>query len=88
MINTIINITKAKQTSCSFELFSQGMKKKLKNKKVTHRLVKTFPCVPSFPLSLQMGSWAGNFAMKIAHRAFPSDVFLSLMAAGAVVKSG
>ncbi|XP_037794702.1 indole-3-acetaldehyde oxidase-like [Penaeus monodon] len=35
-----------------------------------------------------MGSWSGNFAMKIAHRAFPSDVFLSLMAAGAVVKSG
>ncbi|ROT64737.1 hypothetical protein C7M84_017304 [Penaeus vannamei] len=35
-----------------------------------------------------MGSWAGNFAMKMAHKGFPSDVFLSLMAAGAVVKSG
>ncbi|XP_042858609.1 indole-3-acetaldehyde oxidase-like [Penaeus japonicus] len=35
-----------------------------------------------------MGSWAGNLAMKMAHRDFPSDVFVSLMAAGAVVKSG
>ncbi|XP_042860846.1 xanthine dehydrogenase/oxidase-like [Penaeus japonicus] len=32
-----------------------------------------------------LGSWAGNLGMKLTHREFPSDIFINLLGAGAVI---
>ncbi|XP_042212779.1 indole-3-acetaldehyde oxidase-like [Homarus americanus] len=35
-----------------------------------------------------MGSWGGNIAAKVLHPEFPSDIFLGLLVAGAVITTG
>ncbi|XP_069995409.1 xanthine dehydrogenase/oxidase isoform X1 [Penaeus vannamei] len=32
-----------------------------------------------------LGSWAGNLGLKLTHKEFPSDIFINLLGAGAVV---